>query len=150
MDSKELESVVLQSLTEEQRSALRMKLGALKTDFVKEAGIEGLDSLTAYYIVKARKEADDAIFSRERQGMVFDLLRWYMSFRSDSPAVVKQAESKVTEIMTLCGQDAGRLKTLASLLRKDLLAGKTAMPEEKLPAFLDACAYMGVDPESLK
>lgn len=139
------------ALSEEQHKAIAQKAGKLKVDFIKDAAFPGVDDVVvAYYIVKARKEADDAIFAEQKQFLFYDIQRWYMSFVSESETVVTQAHGVFDKVVETCKSDAGRLKTLAQMLRQELLKGRTSIEEEKLPAFVKAIGYLGISPESLK
>lgn len=144
-------AAIAAALTPEQAKAIAQKAGKLKVDFLKEASVEGLtDVVVAYYVVKARKEADDSIFSESKQFLYFDIRRWYESFVSDADNVRAAAESVFDKVIETCKHDVGRLKTLAGMLRTELLAGRTEIPAEKLEAFVKAIGYLGIAPESLK
>ena len=156
--------MVLAYLSEDQQTALRNKASAAKTDFVKDytssdsEDVKRQDDLVFAYIVASMvKEADNAIFSARRQGLIYDLLREYRGFQhTGSPegsvegnllAVTWRAVDRVVET---CNSDTGRLKTLAEAVKKDILKGKTAMPELEEKCFTGMCAYMGVDHKSIK
>ena len=157
-ESLKLGQSILAYLSEDQQTALRNKASLAKIDFVKESTDGEQDDLVFAYIVYSTvKEADNAIFSARRQGLIYYLLREYRGFQHTgaTPGSVELNLLEVTwravdRVVETCNSDTAKLKTLAEAVKKDILKGKTAMPELEEKCFTAMCAYLGVDHKSLK
>ena len=155
---KKLGQLILSYLSEDQQTALRNKASMVKIDFVKESTDGEQDDLVFAYIVHGTvKEADNAIFSARRQGLIYDLLREYRGFQHTGFAngtpernLLEVTWRAVDRVVETCNHDTAKLKTLAEAVKKDILKGKTAMPELEERCFTAMCQYLGVDHKSLK
>ena len=158
METEKLGQTILAYLSDDQQTALRNKAGVAKTDFVKEFTNGQQDDLVfAYIVAGVVKEADNAIFSSRRQGLIYDLLRVYRGFQhtgmpegSNERNLLEVTWKAVDTVVETCASDSGRLKTLAEAVKKDILKGKTSMPELEEKCFTGMCAYMSIDHKSLK
>jgi hypothetical protein len=142
-----LDEVIGLLLADEEISALRSKI---KPEDRKSllAEVPTTDVVLAYIISKARKEAKDKIFSDKRNGFVFDLLKHQIGLISGKPQTAEIAHNAVVAIAEEV--DAKQAQTLAGLVRKENLAGKTQMSPQILSAFEALCEILSVDIESLK
>jgi len=150
---KQVEELTLQTvlhyLSVEQVAAMKGKLANNSDKAEWLAMAPGQDIVTAYFVAGAVKESNDRIFSVSRNSYVFEILREYQRLiLTDNEAVRLLAENTILGIKRRC--DEKQCAVLCTLVRKELLAGKTAMPPQILGAFLQLCETMAVDPETLK
>ena len=133
---------------EEEIAALRSKIKPedRKKYLASTPGNE--DVVIAYIVHKAIAEAKDKIFSDKRNGLVFDLLKHQLGLIHADARVSDVAHEAIVAIAQ--GVEPKQAQTLAGLVRKENLAGKTGMTGKVLEAFQMLCEILGVDTESLK
>ena len=134
-------------LTDDQLAAITGKIkpeDAVRLQ--KESGVQ--DLVLAYYVAKARKEANDAIFSAKRNFFVHELIKHQMMLVSDKPGTVDQGSNGIAAVAIEC--DPKQRYTLASLMKDRNLSGKTAMESETLKAFEIMCELLEVNPKNIK
>jgi len=133
-------------LTEDQEAAI---LAKIKPEIAVEltTAAETQDLILAYYVAKARKEANDAIFSAKRNSFVYELLKHQMMLISDNPKVVDQGSNAVAEIKKQI--DGKQSYTLAGLIKDKNLTGRKAMETKTEQAFDVLCMLLEVDSKKL-
>jgi len=137
-----------QFLTEAQENALRSKI--LPNDREKlEKEFESIkDALLASIVSRLQKDANDRIFSQNKQGYLNTLLNWYRSTISEAEVIQKQAFTRIEEIRNVV--TPAQRKALMESLKDALLRGKLKLDDDTETAFITTCVTMRVDPKDVR
>ena len=139
---------LLDFLTDSQQNALRGKiLPNDREEYLKDVP-QTQDVLVAYIVSKARKEANDRIYSQSKPGYLNTLLNWFRSTQSEAEAVAAQAFNRIGEIREAI-TPAQRVN-LCEALKASLLKGRTSMESDTENAYLTTCITLRVDPKDVR